>query len=148
MEATNVEMNVENIHEEVKEKKYKFRELKSTDVFPMFKLLKNIGVKEFKVCIDSPGVKEAIAKAVESGMGGDELANAVGIDVAFEIAGVIFENVPKCEEDIYAMLSRVSDISVEAVKNLKMSEFFEMIIDFIKLDDFKDFIEVVSRLFK
>ena len=148
MEATNVEMNVENIHEESKDKKYKFRELNSTDVFHMFTLLNKIGVKEFKGCVDSPEVKKAIAQAVESGMSGDELANAVGIDVVFEIAGVIFDNVPKCEADIYKMLSRVSDLSVESIMQLKMAEFFEMIVDFIKLDDFKDFIEVVSRLFK
>ena len=148
MEGTNIEMNDAIVHEEENEKKYVFRELKSTDVFPMLKLLNKIGVKEFKGCIESPDVKAAINKAVDGGMSGDELANAVGINVIMEIAGVIFENIPKCEEDIYTLLSGVSNLSKEEVKELKMAEFFEMIIDFIRVDGFKDFIKVVSGFLK
>lgn len=152
MEETIMEMNEmvdEKIAtEEVKEKKYTFKKLKSTDVFPMFKLLNKIGVKEFKNCFESDTVKNAIKKSMEGGMEGDELAKSVGINVIMEIAAVIFENIPKCENDIYTMLSSVSNLSKKEIKELEMSEFFEMIIDFIKLDDFKDFIKVVSRLFK
>lgn len=152
MEETIMEMNEmvdETIAtEEVKEKKYTFKKLKSTDVFPMFKLLNKIGVKEFKNCFESDTVKNAIKKSMEGGMEGDELAKSVGINVIMEIAAVIFENIPKCEDDIYTMLSSVSNLSKKEIKELEMSEFFEMIIDFIKLDDFKDFIKVVSRLFK
>lgn len=152
MEETIMEMNEmvdETIAtEEVKEKKYTFKKIKSTDVFPMFKLLNKIGVKEFKNCFESDTVKNAIKKSMEGGMEGDELAKSVGINVIMEIAAVVFENVPKCEDDIYTMLSSVSNLSKKEIKDLEMSEFFEMIIDFIKLDDFKDFIKVVSRLFK
>lgn len=152
MEETIMEMNEmvdETIAtEEVKEKKYTFKKIKSTAVFPMFKLLNKIGVKEFKNCFESDTVKNAIKKSMEGGMEGDELAKSVGINVIMEIAAVVFENVPKCEDDIYTMLSSVSNLSKKEIKDLEMSEFFEMIIDFIKLDDFKDFIKVVSRLFK
>lgn len=152
MEETIMEMNEmvdETIAtEEVKEKKYTFKKIKSTDVFPMFKLLNKIGVKEFKNCFESDTVKNAIKKSMEGGMEGDELAKSVGINVIMEIAAVVFENVPKCEDAIYTMLSSVSNLSKKEIKDLEMSEFFEMIIDFIKLDDFKDFIKVVSRLFK
>lgn len=134
------------------EKAYTFRRLSSSDVFLMFKIIGKIGVKEFNACFENDGIKNLVAA-----MMGEKKANADGeeqslsvtyIAVILEVADVIFKNLPKCEADIFQMLSQTSDLSVDEVRALDFAVFTEMVIDFIKKEEFKDFIKVVSKLFK
>ena len=117
------------------EKTYQFRELCSKDLFPMFKLLNKIGVREFKDCFQN--VKK-VGKDVE----------AVGMSVVFDIAGIIVANLPNCENEIYEMLANVSNLEKKDIQNMSMGAFVEMIVDFVKKPEFQDFFKVVSRLFK
>ena len=127
-------------------KPYIFRKLSSVDVFPMFKIIGAIGINEFTACFEKDGVKNMIASV--TGKSGDDAASIVGISVILEIVNVIIGNLPKCENEIYQILSQTSNLSVKQVKELDMAVFFEMVIDFIKKEEFKDFIKVVSKLFK
>ena len=125
---------------------YTFRKLNSTDTFLMFKIIGKIGVNEFAACFEKDTVKQMIIAATSDGK--DKATAMVGISVILEIANVIIGNLPKCETEIYQMLSQTSDLSVKQVKELDFASFAEMVIDFIKKEEFKDFIKVVSRLFK
>lgn len=128
-------------------KAYTFRKLNSTDIFLMFKIMGKIGITEFAKCFEKDTVKELIANVT----GGDTKKDAttvVGIAVMLEVANVVIGNLPKCEGDIYQMLAQTSDLSVEKIKKLDFATFTEMVIDFIKKEEFKDFIKVVSGLFK
>lgn len=122
-------------------KAYELRVLCADDVFPMFKIISKIGIKEFKSCFGSEDVK-----AVINGEQAD--LNAVGLAVAVDIAGVIMANVPNAKEDIYLFLSQISNMSKDDIKELPISTFAEMIIDVVKKEEFKDFFGVVSKLFK
>lgn len=122
------------------EKVYTFRTLKSTDTFLMFKILEKINIKEFASCFDNDTVKQMVKKGKD--------ASVVGISVVTEMANVVICNLPKCEEEIYQMLSNTSNLSVEEVKDLDFVTFVEMVVDFIKKPEFKDFLKVVSGLFK
>ena len=127
-------------------KPYVFRPLSAVDVFPMFKIIGAIGINEFTACFEKDGVKNLIASV--NGENGENLPSIIGISVVLEIANVIISNLPKCENEIYQILSQTSNLSVAQVKKLDMAVFFEMVIDFIKKEEFKDFIKVVSKLFK
>ena len=122
---------------------YEFRKLNSTDTFLMFKIIGKIGINEFTACFDKDAVKQMI-----STVSGDNANTVVGISVMLEIANVIIGNLPKCESEIYQMLSNTSNLTVEEVRELDFATFAEMVISFIKKEEFKDFISVVSRLFK
>ena len=137
---------VEEVVEEAVEKPYTFRKFSAPDVFPMFKILGKIGINEFTKCFENDGIKGLI----ESFKNGDDegMDSIVGMSVMLEAANVILGNLPKCEDDIYNILSRTSNLSVEDVKGLDLAIFTEMIIDFIQKDDFKDFFKVVSKQFK
>lgn len=125
---------------------YTFRKLNSTDMFLMFKILGKIGISEFSACFEKDTVKQMIASVTESGK---ENANAiVGVSVILEVTNVIIGNLPKCEKEIYQMLSSTSNLSVDQVKELDLATFTAMVLDFIKKEEFKDFIKVVSRSFK
>ncbi len=130
---------------ETAKKKYELRTLQSKDVFPMFKIIGKIGVKEFKSCLETEAVKDAINKLSNK----QETANveAVGLAVALDIAGVVISHIADAEADIYQFLSGLSGMSREELETLDMVTFFEMIVDVFKKEEFKDFIGVVSKLF-
>ena len=145
--------NLEIVQPEAAVKPYTFRLLGAPDMFLMAKIISQIGIKEFKACFESDGINELIQNMTASKEEGKEADNpnivSVGVGVAVELAGVILGNLPKCENDIYQMLSQTSNLSVEEIKapgNAAM--FLEMVIDFIKKEEFRDFIKVVSKLFK
>lgn len=126
---------------------YTFRKLNSTDMFLMFKIIGKIGINEFTSCFEKDTVKQMIATVT----GGEAQGNAtaiVGFSVILELANVIMGNISKCEAEIFQMLSQTSDLSVDQVKGLDIATFTEMVIDFIKKEEFKDFIKVVSKSFK
>jgi hypothetical protein len=110
----------------------------------MFKIIGKIGINDFAKSFDKDSVKDLIKNT----NGAENATTVVGISVILEMANVIICNLPKCETEIYEMLSRTSNLSVEQVMELDFATFTEMVIDFIKKEEFKDFIKVVSRLFK
>ena len=125
----------------MKEPVYTFRTLNSTDTFLMFKILGKIGINEFTDCFNRDSVKEMLT-------GGSNTTTAVGISIMLEAANIIIGNLPKCEDEVYQMLSKTSNLSIEQIKELDFATFIQMVIDFIKKEEFKDFIKVVSTLFK
>ena len=128
------------------DKVYTFRKLNSTDTFLMFKIIGKIGVNEFTACFEKDTVKQMISKVTGSGAEGN--TTMVGISVILEVANVVIGNLPKCETEIYQILSNTSNLSVKEVKELDFAVFAEMVIDFIKKEEFVDFIKVVSKSFK
>jgi len=127
---------------ETTERKYELRSLQASDVFPMFTIISKIGVKEFKECFESDDVKAMVAN------NGKADANAIGAKVMLGIASVIISHIASAEQDIYSFLSGLSGMSKDEIKSLDMVTFANMIIDVFKKDEFKDFIRVVSGLFK
>ena len=130
-----------------REKVYTFRKLGSHDVFLMFKIIGKIGVNEFSACFEKDTMKKMLAEFTGENAA-EGATTMVGISVMLEIANVIIGNLPRCETEIYQILSNTSNLSVEEVKDLDAVTFAAMVIDFIKKDEFRDFIKVVSELFK
>lgn len=127
-------------------KAYELRNLTADDVFPMFQIISAIGIKEFKSCFDSDEIKKAVAEAAKNGEQAD--VGAVGMNVALDIASIIIANVPKCKDAIYLFLAQLSGMTKKDIAGLPMMTFVEMIVDVIKKPEFKDFFQVVSKLFK
>lgn len=129
------------------EKTYTFRTLQATDVFLMFKILGKIGINEFAEAFG----KESVQKTLAGLTGENGVADAVrtaGIAVTLEVVDVVMRHLPHCEQEIFQMLSQTSNLSVEEVATLEFPVFTEMVIDFVKKPEFRDFIKVVSKLFK
>lgn len=126
---------------------YTFRKLEASDVFLMFKILGKIGINEFAEAFGKESVQRMVGILTgEDGVG--NFTKTVGIAMTLEVVNVVMNNLPKCEQEIFQMLSNTSNLSVEDVRKLDFATFTEMVIDFIKKDEFKDFIKVVSKLFK
>lgn len=124
---------------------YELRRLTADDIFPMFQILSKVGIKEFKNCFDSPEIKSIISNTAE----GEKVdVNSVGLAVVMDIVGILMSNLPKAKDDIYLLLSQISGLKVKEVAALPMNDFVQMIIDVIQKDEFKDFFQVVAKLFK
>lgn len=136
----------QDIATEEKPKAYEFRQLASVDMFPMFKIISKIGVNEFTDCMEKDAVKNVIAAI--SGKATAKDVKAAGIAVTLEVVNVLMTNLPKCESDIFSLLASTSNLSEATIKKMPMADFAEMVIDFVKKEDFADFIKVVSKLFK
>lgn len=128
----------------------------------MCKIIKGIGINEFKTLFGGEGALKNIinmskAESAKKANGKSDKENAnsdldaiieIGAGIMLNVVGVVIENLPKCENDIYKFLSMVSNLSEKEVKSLSMADFTQMIIDVIKKEDFADFIKVVFTLFK
>lgn len=126
------------------EKAYTFRKLEATDVFLMFKILGKIGINEFAECFE----KESVQKMFGAMTGRGDLTQTMGVAVTLEIVNVVIGNLPKCENEIFQMLSNTSNLSADQVRKLDFPTFTAMVIDFVRKEEFKDFIKVVSESFK
>lgn len=149
IETINTSNTIESVVEEKTEKAYTLRPVQAKDVFPMFRIISKIGIKEFKACMNS---SEAIKIISESADDSDEAKNAArdaaGIQIIIEILGVISAHMSVAEQDIYQLLSQVSGMSKAEISELPLATFTEMIIELFKSDGFTDFIKVALRLFK
>ena len=125
------------------EKAYVLRELQSKDVFLMSRIISKIGIKEFKSCFETEEIQKLIAEGTDAAS-----VERIGLSVMVDIAGVILSNVSYAEQDIYSFLADLSGKTAKDIAELDMIVFTEMIIDVVQKDQFKDFIKVVSKLFK
>jgi hypothetical protein len=126
-------------------KPYTLRKLETADVFPMFRLLNKIGFKDLK---DNEGLKKTLFVFMGGNVNGKVDVNALGMDIFFEVAAVLFDAIPKAETEFYSLLASVAGVKVDDIKKQSPAVTMEMIVDFVQKEEFRDFFSVVSRLFK
>ena len=138
----------ESANEQVqqKEKPYTFRKLETQDIFPMFKLLNKIGLKDLK---ENDTLKRTILLfSGEGAKKGKIDVETLGVEMFLEVLCLITETIPRCEAELYLILSRTSNLEEEDIKKQDPATTLEMIIDFINKEEFGDFFRVVLKLFK
>lgn len=125
---------------------YELRKLKATDAFLIIKLINKFGIMEFKKCFNA----NEIAKLAENKevLSKEELTEKVGFNIILSCCAVIFENIGKCENEVFEFLSAVSNLNRKQVECLSLAELAQMIIEIFQKDEFKDFYKVVSGLLK
>lgn len=122
--------------------KFEFRALTADDIFPMCKIISTVGGREFKRCLETPGVMEAIKG--ESTIDLDK----VGVAVMADLGVSVLAHLGDCKEDIYRFLSSLSGIPVADFPGMRMGKFACMVISLFRKEDFRDFFTEVSELFK
>lgn len=117
---------------------------KATDVFTMATLLSKIGLGKVSDAFGRDNIMEILAK--NKGKKGDDVAAITGMQVALQIADVVLANIEKCETEIFKLLSNVSGMTIDEIKDLDAEVFAELIVAVIKMPQFKDFFKAASRL--
>lgn len=124
---------------QVVEKAYVFRKLKASDIPYMTNLLKKIGLNKMTSVLKNENIV-GLLKGND-----DENFNMIaGGAIFLEIAQIILEGAGDCEE-LYALLSETSNLSIDEVKDLDLDVFFNMIVDFVKKDEFMGFFKGASK---
>jgi hypothetical protein len=144
-EIMNETEGMETTNQVQPEKPYTFRRLSTQDIFPMLRLLNKIGLKDLK---DNDNIKNIVALSTSTAGKKNIDVNKIGMDVFLEVACLIADNIPKCEVELYSLLSQTSDRTVDDIKAQDMAVTFEMIVDFIRKEEFGDFFKAVLKLFK
>ena len=123
---------------------YELKELNSTHLFSMFRLISKFGIENFKsIFSDVQGTVNNNGEVDK-----DKLAQQVGMEIIFSAVSTIISNLGNCEKEVYDFLSNVSNLTVEEVSELKIDVLATMIIDVIQKEEFKGFFSAVSKLFK
>lgn len=130
----------------VEEKKYELKKPIASDIFILSSIIGKIGVNKFANCLQNEGVQGLVKSMQNNNKSKVDIDEIVGIGVFTEIAQIVLEGMPKCENEIYKLLSSVSNLSLEDVKTLDGVTFIEMIIDFFKMNG--DFIKAASKFVK
>lgn len=120
---------------------YTLRILKAKDLFLVSKIIDKIGFKEFKGCLRSDNVLKLMNKDSKN-------VEAIGMEVFFDLASIVISNFDKVENDLYALISNLSNIDVKDIKELDLSDFTQIIVDILSEPKNRDFIKVASKLFK
>lgn len=128
---------VDEAIDEITAKPYTFRQLNSTDLFSVIRIVRKIGVDKLKT-VFTGGEMGAIING-----GTAEISEAGGIDLAFSIAQIILDGAANCETEIFDLLARVSNLEKTEIQELDLATFTEMIFDFFKKEELKDFLRAV-----
>ena len=136
----------EVIKEEQPQKKWKFRRLNAKDVFLLLPILKRIGINNLRKCW-SGDIVQGIA-AANKGKAYDQQVDAATMGAMLEFGQVLIEGLDNCENEIFNLLEKTSNLSRAEIENLEFVELPSMIMDFVKKDEFKDFLKVAQSFIK
>ena len=136
--------------EQIEQKPYEIRPLNARDIFPMTKIIRKIGLKDFGKCFEPEEIK-AITGAFsehseEETM--EDLAEIVGVSVILKIMDIILEHLPDAGEEVFAFIAGLIGRTKDEVATLPMDVFFELLVDVFKRKEFVGFMKAVSRLVK
>lgn len=115
------------------EKPYTLRKLKETDLVPMLRILRKLGLKSFKKAF----VQIADGKSIKE----------IGVDVAFDMADIMIEALDseKAAADIYALCASLSGISEEDLLELEFGTVLMMIFDIVQGAKETTFFKVLAK---
>lgn len=125
------------------ERPYTLRNLKDRDLFPLLKILRKIGLKEFKGAFDQ-FIDDTEDDA--EGEAEDESVQSIGVAVLLDIAGIIVEHIGAVEDDLYELYADMSGKSKEELREMEFGTLPLMILDSFSEVKNTSFFKVLSRL--
>lgn len=136
--------------EQAEPKMYEIRPLNARDIFPMTKIIRKIGLKDFGKCFEPEEIKAITdtfsENSEEKSM--EDLAEIVGVSVVLKIVDIILEHLPDAGEEVFAFIAGLIGRTKDEVAMLPMDVFFELVVDVFKRKEFVGFMKAVSRLVK
>ena len=125
----------------------------------MVKILQKIGLKQIREMLTPDKIKELMT-AMKSEPDQDQQEpdqqedqqeekidgrTILGFNLIMEVVGLVLDNLPACESDIYKFIGSVSNLTPEQVADLPLGEFTDVIVRILKDDGFSDFFKAVSK---
>lgn len=139
--------NMTEEEQAVAPKLYEIRTLNARDIFPMTKIIRKIGLKDFGKCFE-PEEISAITESFSEKENVEDMASFVGFNVVMKILDILLERLPDVGEEVFAFLAGITGKTTEEVAALPMDVFFELLTDVFKKKEFVGFMRVVLKLLK
>lgn len=118
--------------ESIIERQYTLRRLRDSDLFPLLKILKKIGIRD---------CKEAFIQVAS----GEKTLKQIGIMATFDIADILIGNLAKVENETYEMWSDISGIPADEIREMEFGTLPLMIMDTFSEARNTSFFRVLSR---
>lgn len=131
-EVSGLENAEEQEKEEIIDRPYTLRNLKDSDLFPLLKILKKIGIKD---------CKEAFIQVAS----GEKTVKQIGIMASFDLADILIGNLPYVLDEAYELWSDLSGIPVEEIKDMEFGTLPLMIMDTFSEARNTSFFKVLSK---
>lgn len=120
----------------------------------MVKILQKIGLKQIREMLTPDKIKELMTAMKSEDKQEDDQKQEekidgrtiLGFNLIMEVVGLVLDNLPACESDIYKFIGSVSSLTPEEVADLPLGEFTDIIVRILKDDVFSDFFKAVSKL--
>lgn len=123
-------------------KPYTLRGLQAKDLFLLTRVISSLGIKNIANVFDS---KVNVAAITSDDVSNEDAAREVGYGTIIEIVGIVIDNLPNCQDDLFTFLAAISDLTTKQVEELPLSDFIDMLTDVIKMKEFKDFFTQAER---
>lgn len=147
-EVTEIKQEVNNeVTEKEIKSKYTLKPAGAPDIFTMVTILGKIGINNFASCLNNENIQDLVKKIKEKrSFSSDDLSTIAGLGVMTEVSQIVIMGLPKCENEVYKLLSNTSDLEIDEIKKLDGVTFIEMIMDFFTIN--WDFIKAASKFVK
>lgn len=119
---------------EMTERPYTLRRLKDKDLWPILSIIGQV----------FPGDLSGIFAQI---MTGEKSLEQEGAEVVMKLAVAVIRNMNIVEDEVYSLLSDVSGIPAEEIKEMEFGTTPLMIFDIVKNEKNASFFEVVSKSF-
>ena len=126
------------------------RNLQSTDLFLFVKILNKIGYENIRKEINVDEIM-GIRKKLSSIKDEDEqnkLITEYGINIVMSVFGILLENIPSIENDLYNLVGSIANMKAKDVAKMDINKFIDLLTEIINKEDFKDFFKRASKLIK
>lgn len=138
------EMNTETV-ENVEQKPYVLHELQAQHLFLLTRVISKLDLKSLASIFAS---KVDVTKVAEDGQADEDAVRNIGYDTIIEIVGMVIENLPNCQNDLFKFLAAISNLNEKQVAALPLNHFVNMVSDVVRKDEFADFFTACAKFLK
>ena len=124
------------------------RNLQATDIFLIVKILNKIGYEKIRKEINVDeimSVKEKLSTTDDEKKKTSLIAE-YGANVVMSVLGILLENLPLIEQDLYNFVGSVAGIKAKDVAKMDINKFVDLLIEIVNKEEFKDFFKRASKL--
>ena len=142
------------------------RDLKSTDVWQLVRILSKLGVKDFAKSIDPHVAKAAAWKSptmfnedgeevplprdrwTERQIDAEFQKEMADDELTWSVIGLLMEKIGDCENDVNKLLASGTGMSVSDIQEMDANDYLELLSAYISREGFRDFFMHAWKLIK
>lgn len=120
---------------------YSPRRLTAGDIFPMVKIVKKAGIKDFAKCLnvnDLEGLTNIDDAVIEN----------LGMSAVFNIVDMLLDRIPEIGVELFEFLGDLIGTTGKEVESLPLDVFANLIVEVVRGKEFLGFTKAVLRLVK